>query len=339
MVDIMKKEFSEEDKFVAYSMPGTTDHLLLSGGYIGTEKTHSFVISSFLKNKINYTPSEIDSNLAFSFRPKRRIESTSTLKAKYLQDVDIIINDIKAKKYEKLVYSRISTSERPDQDVYDTFLSLKNQYPMAFVFCYHFPERGTWMGATPELLVQEESNTYKTMALAGTQLDLGIALDQVQWGEKERAEQDFIVQFVEDKLRKIGAHWQKSSTDTVKAADVLHLCTTFSIDSDSIEVKTLADVLHPSPAICGLPQDITKQRIADLEGHSREDYCGYLGPIGIGGESALFVNLRSMKIYADGYELFLGGGITSESDPIKEWKETEDKSRTLLKIISEQYSV
>jgi len=47
----------------------------------------------------------------------------------------------------------------------------------------------------------------------------------------------------------------------------------------------------------------------------------------------LFVNLRCMKILKDKLVLFVGGGLTEQSEPQSEWEETVLKAKTLLSIL------
>ena len=161
-------------------------------------------------------------------------------------------------------------------------------------------------------------------------------LAKVVWGEKEKAEQEFIVNFVKQELTKRSTQFSISENRTVKAGEVLHICTDFLIDSEDYNITDVAEYLHPGPAISGTPKEIAIERIGQLEYHDRDDYCGYLGPLGE--ESALYINLRSMQIFEDAYILYLGGGITYDSDPEEEWKETENKSKTLMHLIEKSYT-
>jgi len=88
--------------------------------------------------------------------------------------------------------------------------------------------------------------------------------------------------------------------------------------------------LHPTPAVCGLPKDKSLELILQTEKHNREYYAGYCGPINYQNKTDLFVNLRCMKILEDQLALFVGGGLTKDSVPTKEWDETVLKAKTLL---------
>ena len=64
----------------------------------------------------------------------------------------------------------------------------------------------------------------------------------------------------------------------------------------------------------------------------RELYCGYLGLMD-NDNTEIFVNLRCAKIYHNKLSLYVGGGITAESNPEDEFHETEIKAETLLSVI------
>ncbi len=63
-----------------------------------------------------------------------------------------------------------------------------------------------------------------------------------------------------------------------------------------------------------------------------EAFRGYLGPVGEG-NAEIHVNIRSMELFTDGLRFYAGGGINGSSVFEDEWKETEDKVRTLLNVI------
>ena len=75
--------------------------------------------------------------------------------------------------------------------------------------------------------------------------------------------------------------------------------------------------------------------IQDLEVHNRELYCGFLGTVD-SKNCDLKVNLRCARFSAKEVQIFVGGGITSKSNPNDEFKETEIKSQTLLSVIKKK---
>jgi isochorismate synthase len=83
-----------------------------------------------------------------------------------------------------------------------------------------------------------------------------------------------------------------------------------------------------------MPKDAAEGILERIEDYNREFYSGYLGPVNIQNRSQLFVNIRTMKIENGQAFAFAGGGITEDSDPEKEWNETEIKLQTILKSFS-----
>ena len=74
--------------------------------------------------------------------------------------------------------------------------------------------------------------------------------------------------------------------------------------------------------------------------YERDYYTGFLGELNIPQEkssvpkTALFVNLRCMKINdKNSASLFIGGGITEDSNAEREWEETISKSKTMKCVL------
>jgi isochorismate synthase len=156
--------------------------------------------------------------------------------------------------------------------------------------------------------------------------------DQSPWNEKEKKEQEFVSVFINDNLQSLGIDSIKQ-TEVYEsyAGPVKHLRSDFHFSS-SKSIEAILNCLHPTPAVCGLPQKSALKLIDELEQHKREFYAGYIGEINEE-QTAIYVNLRCCQITENQIHLFLGGGYTRESNPLLEWEETENKSRTILDII------
>ena len=91
--------------------------------------------------------------------------------------------------------------------------------------------------------------------------------------------------------------------------------------------------MHPTPAIAGTPTDIAVSYINNIESHNRRYYGGYVGPVDENGEFDFFVNLRSLEFSGNDYCIYVGGGLTADSDAEKEWQETAEKAKTLQRFL------
>ncbi len=324
--------------FAVYRLPHQEDHFLVRGSLVGALAADgAFAIQRFDKKnkKTTYIQAEeVITNASWRIETSGQCPDTSTDKAQYLTAAQSTIQALQNEQMEKVVLSKIKKVDREEQDLYELFLELKNTYRSAFVFMYHVPGEGLWCGATPEVLITaDDAQVATTMALAGTQRDKGLPLNQVTWGDKEIHEQRVIEEYVELRLGDREIAFTKEGPETVKAGQVLHLRSIFRM-TDIADPMLIANVLHPGPAICGRPQEQAMEWILNHEQHEREHYCGFIGPWGITGEKSLYINLRSMRIYDDAYVLYLGGGLTKDSMAESEWNETELKAQTMLAVIN-----
>jgi isochorismate synthase len=239
--------------------------------------------------------------------------------------------------FQKVVLSRKEQVLVDNFDAIATFKNLINTYPTAFTYCFFHPKTGMWFGASPEQLLKVKTNQFETMALAGTQKFEGN--DNVIWENKEKEEQQFVTDFIMENLENVTNDIAFSSPYTYKAGNLLHLKTDISGTlSEGSNVRHLLDILHPTPAVCGLPKEKARLFIAENEGYDRKYYSGYLGELHADFHSEdsitdLFVNLRCMEIDGNSAYLYIGCGVTKDSDPKKEFIETVNKAMTIKKIL------
>jgi isochorismate synthase len=242
---------------------------------------------------------------------------------------------------EKIVLSRtLSVKLSGDVDLVNVFEDLCNTYPTALISFVSSPEAGTWMGATPEVLVGIEDNTiFKTVALAGTKtFENEVNLKTVAWTQKEIEEQALVERYIISCFKKIRLReYDEHGPKTIVAGNVLHLKSEFTVDMKATNFPQLGSVmlqlLHPTSAVCGMPLEPALKFLKEHEGYDRQYYAGYLGPVNFNSQTNLFVNLRCMQLQDGKALLYAGAGVTVDSDPAEEWIETEMKLNTLLKVI------
>lgn len=233
----------------------------------------------------------------------------------------------------KAVLSRVISVERDQKDEYiRLFTTMSSQYPDAFVYMASIPGYGLWCGATPEHLAHYQDAVFSTMALAGTQQHHGSAPESIHWGHKEEAEQAWVQKHICQLLNKYALSYTQEHTHTKIAAHLAHICTPFSAQCKYDTAMRLAQELHPTPAVCGSPTPHAKQMIAQTELHNRDLYSGFLGPVAPD-SFQLYVNLRCMQISPEAYHIFVGGGITTDSEAHAEWQETATKAEVMKKVI------
>ena len=307
-----------------------------------TEK--GFVFASFDGAKTYLIPESESELLHFSldkkemaFSGKELTKAGNVAKSDFTTLVANGIQAIKNEQFQKVVLSRTEKVELEDFDMVDAFKKLVLLYPSAFVYCFYHPKIGNWIGATPEQLLKVTENNFETISLAGTQKDTGSS--EILWGEKEKEEQQFVTDYLVSRLKNVASAVQFTKPYSIKAGTIWHIKTDVSgvLNSDS-SLKKVIQLLHPTPAVCGLPKEIAKDFILENEPYDRGFYTGFLGELNCSGtkesiSSDLFVNLRCMQIKDSQAHLYIGCGITKDSDPEKEWEESVNKSMTMKKVL------
>jgi isochorismate synthase len=242
------------------------------------------------------------------------------------------IQAIENNEFKKVVVSRKETLNLVDFDLISAFEKLVQLYPTTFVYCFYHPKVGTWLGATPEQLLKANNNEFRTIALAGTQKDKGS--NEVVWANKEREEQQFVTDYIVEKIKDVAFEVSVSEPYSIKAGSIWHIKTDISgeLNSNS-SLQKVIQLLHPTPAVCGLPKDKSKAFILENENYDRSFYTGFLGELNMENKTDLFVNLRCMEINNSQAHLFMGCGITKDSVPEKEWEESINKSATMKKVL------
>lgn len=253
--------------------------------------------------------------------------------ASYAEQFRQMMSALTAGKVQKVILSRTITLNRDlKHDLPGIFLRLTQRYPAAFCYLVASPQTGIWLGASPELLFAQHDQQCTTVSLAGTRSSEGSPSD---WTAKEREEQGLVSSYIDQLLGDFGVStYQKNGPEIIKAGNLTHLKTSYSFKQSEIhKLAQFVEALHPTPALCGEPKMQAMALIRKVEQHQRLYYGGFMGPLG-NADCHLFVNIRCMNTAPDRSTLYVGGGLTRQSELHSEWNETVMKSRTLLSVLS-----
>jgi isochorismate synthase len=334
--------FCKPDSDMIVGVFQKNDHLY----FLDNFEEKGFVFAPFDAEEIPFIPLEHadvyveNFNSTDYFFEKKSVNTNSPNSNDFFVDlVAKAVDAINENKFSKVVLSRKEEIDNPDFNIESTMNKMISLYSSAFKYCFFHPKIGTWLGATPEQFFKTNGNTLKTVALAGTQLATSSAT--IIWHEKEKKEQQLVTDFIVDSLEDLSKEITISSPYSVKAGNLWHIKTDIlaQLKSKKLIKKTIF-ALHPTSAVCGLPKQEAKEFILQNEGYNREYYSGFLGELNIDFvtfktlQTDLFVNLRCMKIIKNKAQLFVGCGITKESNPVDEYMETVNKSMTMKKIIN-----
>jgi len=201
----------------------------------------------------------------------------------------------------------------------------------------------TFLGATPERLVRTERSRAFVDCIAGSMPrgqdaaqdeSLGAALSE---SDKNRREHAFVVAAVVDALSRAGLTPRLPAAPSLLRLPALwHLYTPVQADlRPGVGLFELAGVLHPTPALGGLPRDRALAFIAEHEGFARGLYGGAVGWCDASGDGELMVAIRSGLLHGPVAQYFAGCGIVQDSDPEDEFAESCLKLRPLAAALRE----
>ena len=310
---------------IFYRIPG--QEITERTGYLTPIDTHEqangFVVSNFLGTKL------------YGFTEKQVLSKTSAFqpfcisKEDYFVQATCFVNELKSKEIDKAVLSRIKKVEDVNTSPLELFHKLCSSYPATFCYYLECEYLGTWLGATPEKLIEVKNEIGSTMALAGTkQVD-----DLTSWGAKEIYEQKLVKEYIEKAIAGYSEIAHISDRKELMAGPVKHLVNYFSFIPFNSSISELIRNLHPTPAVSGFPKNMALQLLEATEKHERSIYAGIIG-IADSESINLFVNLRCCQFIGSTAYLYIGGGFTQESIPENEWQETENKAKTLINLFN-----
>jgi menaquinone-specific isochorismate synthase len=199
-----------------------------------------------------------------------------------------------------------------------------------------------FVGASPELLVRRRGDRVISQPMAGT-VPRGHTVEDdrrlaslLASSAKDMGEHGLVVDAVLDALGPVcrGLH-AGDGPDVVRLATVSHLATTVTgrLRTPAPSALALTRLLHPTPAVGGIPRRDALATIAELESFDRGLYAGPVGWVDSRGDGEWAVALRGAAIDGARARLAAGAGIVAGSDPDAEWAETQAKFEPMLQAL------
>lgn len=240
---------------------------------------------------------------------------------------------------DKVVLSRL-IEITTDVDINGRMLleRLVAQNPVSFNFHVPLVDGSVLLGASTELLLRKDGNSFSSLPLAGSaprQLDDELdreAGNRLLTSEKDRHEHYLVTEAMKIALLDRSTELQLPTSPQLIATPTLwHLGTPFKgeaiLEENSL---TLACLLHPTPALSGFPHQVAKKLITELEPFNRELFGGIVGWCDAEGNGEWVVAIRCARLNKNQVRLFAGAGIVPASSPAREWRETSIKFSTML---------
>ncbi|QLC34391.1 isochorismate synthase [Halarchaeum sp. CBA1220] len=262
----------------------------------------------------------------------------TTSRAEWRRQVEAATARIRAGDLEKVVLAQaLDVTLDAAFSLPDALERLGETYPECFRFAFRPTDGATFFGASPERLVTRDGRELRTGALAAT-VGRGETPDDDQQLEadlrssaKYRHEHEVVAERIREQLRGVASDVATGERSVRKLATVQHLFTPITGETDE-HVLSLAEALHPTPAVGGLPPDAALDVIRETETFDRGWYAAPVGWFDGSGDGTFAVALRSALARGEHVRPFAGAGIVADSDPDAEWAEVQLKYRPILDV-------
>jgi para-aminobenzoate synthetase component 1 len=224
-----------------------------------------------------------------------------------------------------------------DIDALTSVLARGNPAPYAGTI--RLPERGVEIAtASPELFLRRAGRVVESGPIKGT------GRTEADLTEKDRAENVMITDLVRNDLGRVGVTGSVTVPDLCaveKHPGLVHLVSTVRCElRPDAGWPELLRAAFPPGSVTGAPKSSALRIIDELEPVPRGPYCGGIGWVDADrGTGELAVGIRTFWIdrAAGALRFGAGAGIIWDSDPEREWRETELKAARLLRVASGTY--
>lgn len=197
---------------------------------------------------------------------------------------------------------------------------------------------------SPERFLLKEGNKITSQPIKGTsrrsndkRIDTKLK-EKLLASQKERAENLMIVDLVRNDLSRIASPGsvQVPALFHIESFRTVHQMVSTITGESTAEPVDILKACFPMGSMTGAPKIRAMQIIEELEGYRRGIYSGAIGYISPQKNFDFNVVIRTAIIKNEQLFYAVGGAITSDSDPEREWEETLIKARALTEIDSPQ---
>ncbi len=286
----------------------------------------------------------IQSKISASYKDRNLVKKTiksNISKKQFLENVK------KAKKYIQIGdIFQVVLSQRFETKLTKKPLSIYKRLrltnPSPFMFYFNFNDFQI-IGASPEILVRLRNNKVTIRPIAGTR-PRGKNLSEDNFykkdllsDKKEISEHLMLLDLGRNDIGKI------SKINTVKVTEqfkiekyshVMHIVSnvTGQFDKKRSKYDTLM-AGFPAGTVSGAPKIRAMEIIDELEKNKRKIYAGGIGYFSANGDFDTCIALRTALAKNGKYYVQAGAGIVADSIPEKEFQETVNKSKALIKAL------
>ena len=227
-------------------------------------------------------------------------------------------------------------------DALEIYRTLRVVNPSPFMFFLRTPDV-TLVGSSPEIMCRVVDGKITVRPLAGTrprgetdEEDQQLAAELLA-DAKERAEHVMLVDLGRNDVGRVARYGSVELSDVMvieRYSHVMHI--TSNVTGQLQEGRDAFDALEaclPAGTVSGAPKVRAMEIIDELEPHRRGPYAGAVGHFDYHGNMDTCIALRTIVVQGDRAYVQAGAGIVADSCPEREYQETLNKARGLLKAI------
>ncbi len=241
---------------------------------------------------------------------------------------------------------QVVISQRLDVDIqsdpFEIYRTLRVVNPSPFMFFLRTPET-TLVGSSPEIMCRVVDGKVTVRPLAGTRRrgatdeeDRLLAAELLA-DPKERAEHVMLVDLGRNDVGRVAAYGTVKVSDVMvieRYSHVMHI--TSNVTGELREGEDAFSALRaclPAGTVSGAPKVRAMEIIDEVEPHRRGPYAGAVGYFDYGGNMDTCIALRTLVVKGKQAYIQAGAGIVADSDPEREYQETLNKARGLLRAV------
>lgn len=193
---------------------------------------------------------------------------------------------------------------------------------------------GAVVSFSPETYLRRDGESVTSSPIKGT-LPLSDDPALLRTSVKDVAENVMIVDLVRNDLGRVAVPGSVTVPELLSvhaAPGVWHLVSTVAARVPAtVDTDALLDATFPPGSVTGTPKLRARELLSDWETDARGVYCGGIGVRSPDGDLDLSVAIRTVEVTPGGsLGLGVGGGITIDSDPAREWQECLDKASSIV---------
>jgi anthranilate synthase component I len=232
-------------------------------------------------------------------------------------------------------------------DMTKFYAALSAINPSPYMYFLKFGERRV-IGSSPEMLVRVEDRQVETFPIAGTRPHLAdkkanAKLTREMLADpKERAEHVMLVDLGRNDVGKVAKYGSVKVPELLTVQQFSHVqhivsrvTGTLRDEFDSFDAMR---AIFPAGTVSGAPKPRAMEIIEELEPTRRGPYAGAVGYFSFNGNADFAITIRTLVANGTGCSIQAGAGIVADSNPEKEWFESESKAEGLLKAVEKATS-